>query len=125
LNVLIHLATAVALISFSFMIQPWIERKWNDIRLSINLMRIGVGSALVLSATIEAISSGNLPVSGYFVTLGTLVSVLIYYGITHRNEVPQKMRRSYYNGLIGFTYTLSATGLLMFWYSPFFPNVVL
>ena len=127
LDILLYLTTGVSLILFPFFIQPWIEkrRSWSDTKLPFNLMRIAVVSALLLSGTIEAISDGHLPVSGYFVLLGILVGILVYYGITHRNEVSKKMRKAYFSSLVGFTYSLSATGLLMFWLAPFFPNIVL
>ncbi|MEW6044023.1 MAG: hypothetical protein AB1608_07140 [Thermoproteota archaeon] len=125
MEILAYLAMPVSLILFSFMIQPSIERRWPDTNLPINLMRIAVGSAIILIGTIEAIADGRLAVSGYFIILGILVGILIYYGITHRHEVSQRMRRAYYGGLVGFTYCLSATGVLMFWFAPFFPKIVL
>lgn len=88
-------------------------------------MRIAVGSALVLGGTIEAISDGLLPVSAYIIILPILVGILLYYGITNRTKVSQRMRKSYYSNLVGFTYSLLATGFLMFWFAPFFPNVIL
>jgi hypothetical protein len=107
------------------MIQPWIDKRWPDAKLSINLMRIAVGSVPALVLSIEAIADGRLAVSAYFIILGILVSILVYYGLTHRQEVSQRMRKAYLSNLVFLSYCLSATGFLMFLFAPFFPNVVL
>jgi len=126
MNHLVSLATGISLILFPFIIQPWIERRWGeDTKLPINQMIIAVGSALVLSEVIDIIAGGVLPVSTYFIVLASLIGIFLYYGFTHRNEVSQRMRKAYLNGLISFTFVLSATGVLIFIAAPLFPNVIL
>ncbi len=125
MNYLIYLGITISYILFSSIIQPRIEIKWPDTKLPINLMGIAVASALALAGIIEIISDGVLPVSSYFIILSILVGILLCYGITNRTKVSQRMRKSYYSNLVGLSYSLLATGFLMFWFAPLFPNVIL
>lgn len=125
MNETIYITTALVLILFSSSIQPWLNRRYPEGRLPIHLMVVAVASALVLVGTIDAVAEGILPAAGFFVILSTIVAYFLYYGITHRHEVAQNMRRTYYRLLVSYSYVFVVSGVLMFVFLPFMPNIIL
>ena len=124
-SVYLIIPVSIVLLIFKFQIKQIVERKYPESHLPINLMEMAVTITLILVGSISAVSSGILPVASFYIVLPILGIFFVCYGITHRNEVAQKMRRAYYNALIGYSYLFAASGVAMFWLLPFMPKIVL
>ena len=124
MNETVIIATAIALLVF-FGIRPYVNQKYPEARLPTDLMVIAVGSTLVLSHIIDAVATGTYPVAVLFIVLSILIGNFAIYGITHRKEVAQTMRRNYYRILFGYSSIFFSLGVLMFFSVSFMPKVIL
>jgi hypothetical protein len=125
MNEMIYLVIIpIVLFAFHYLIKPNIP-KYTESRLTINLMEMALTITLILIGIISAVSSGIIPVASFYIALTVLVIGFGCYGIMHRNEVIQKMRRAYFNALILYSYVFVTSGVIMFWALPFMPNVIL
>jgi len=120
-----YLVIGAVLILFTIMVKPWIDKKYPLGIHPINMMVFAVGIALVLVGIIDAISIGEIPVSVFFIILPIMLGSFLYYGLNHRKEVTGKMRRTYAGMLAGYSYVFIASGLLMFWFAPSMPKIIL
>jgi hypothetical protein len=120
-----YLVTGAVLVLFTILIKSWIDKKYPMGIHPINMMVFAVGIALVLVGIIDAIAIGEIPVSVFFIILPIMLGSFMCYGLKHRKEVVGKMRRTYAGLLAGYSYVFIASGLLMFWFAPFMPKIIL
>jgi len=125
MNEIVLIVIAIVDFFFGLQIRPWIEKKYPEIRHTVDLMVMAVTITMVLIPLISIIGAGSLPIGTYYIVLSFLLSYFIYYGIQHRKELTRKSRKTYYGLLIGYSYIFLISGIAMFWFAPFMPKITL
>lgn len=91
----------------------------------VDLMAMAVTITTILVPLIYLIASGGIFVGSFFIVQEGLTGYVIYYGIKHAKELKGKSRRALTGHIILYVYVFIASGVLMFLFARFMPNVKL
>lgn len=125
MNEIFLIIVAIILFFFGFEFRPWIVTKHPETRHLVDLIVMAVTITTILIPLISLIAGGEIAVGSYFIVLYILLGYLIYYGLKHGKELKGKSRRMWVGFLVIYAYIFIASGVLMFLFAPFMPNVKL
>lgn len=110
---------------YTWFCKPWLYANYPKIKITADLMLMAVSMTLIVLLDIAVIGSGILPASSFFIVVPSLVGFFVYYGITHREEAAQEMRRTYNAVLVGYSYIFITSAVFMGFALPFMKDIVL
>lgn len=125
MNEIFLIIISIILFFFGFEIRPWIVKNKPEHLHLVDLMAMAVAITTILVPLISIIASGEIFVGSYFIVLSVLTGYLIIYGFRHAKELKGKSRRVLTGYIVLYAYIFIASGVLMFLFAPFMPNVKL